>query len=367
MKNAVDSYSLRGDRMKTQGFMFMLMLSIILVACSNSAPSVATAPTAWDTTTITSTSASSAPLEKVTLEYGEEIPLIMLMPFDVAQALDLYKQEGLDVATFHSCKSCAPSHLKDGAADFAGLGIDQSVAEQGGKHELQMVVAFTRFDDLQILVRRDMQDNIKTFADLKGQKITYYGTPSLLPYLVAKAGLKPADVQFDNAGRMADMPAAIQRGEWLAVTTTEPYATPLIKSGKAYALVDLGIEADAVKWVGGEYPDYGLVATMETIQNRPQTVQKMANAMVKALNYIATHSASEIAAILPPDVTGNDKALFIDALEHDISMFSKDGIATDDGVKNVVETSKALGRTLPDQQINFGALYTNAFVNARHP
>jgi NitT/TauT family transport system substrate-binding protein len=351
------------DKMKTLVFMFQLVLIALLPACASSTPSVATTPATRVAATTAPTPTSSAQLEKVSLEYGSDIPLIMLMPFDVAQALDLYKQEGLDVAITHFCRSCVTYIMQQAPADFAGLGIDESLVALRGKRELQMVVAFTRFVDFQVLVRSDMQDKIKTFADLKGQKITYYDLPWLLPYLVAKAGLKPEDVQFIDGGETADMPAAMQRGEWVATSSTEPYATPLIKSGRAYALVDLTTEADSVKWVGGEFPDYGLVATTDTIKNRPQTVQKMTNALVKALRYIATHSAADIAAILPQDVTGNDKALFIDALQHDMSTFSKDGIATEAGVKNVVEINRALGKLLPDQQINIGTLYTNAFVN----
>jgi sulfonate transport system substrate-binding protein len=100
----------------------------------------------------------------------------------------------------------------------------------------------------------------------------------------------------------------------------------------------------------------------DTIKDRPQTVQKMTYAVVKALRYIASHSAAEIATILPEEVTGKDKGLFVEALQHSLPTFSKDGLVSEAGVKKTIEVNRALGAIKPDQQIDAGTLYTNDFV-----
>jgi sulfonate transport system substrate-binding protein len=88
----------------------------------------------------------------------------------------------------------------------------------------------------------------------------------------------------------------------------------------------------------------------------------MTNALVKALRYIATHSAADIAAILPDDVTGKDRSTYIDALQHSLPSFSKDGIISEAGVSNAIVVNKAIGAIKSDAQINVSALYTNDFV-----
>lgn len=312
--------------------------------------------------TIAPTSVPVAELEKVTLAYGAPIPFIAMLPFDLAQALDLYKQEGLEVTVQYLTRVDTDNALSRGTVDFGGLGIDQPISWQGSDKEQRMVMEFTRFPGSVLVVRSDMKDKIKTFADLKGQQIAYAGTPGLLPYFVTKAGLKPEDVTFVHSGNVAEIAAALPKASWVSALLSDPYATQVLKSGTAFAVMDLTQEVDSEKFLNGEYPNFGLVARTETIQNRPQTVQKMTNALVKALRYIATHNATEITVVLPESVTGKDKAIFIDALQHSLPTFSKDGIVAESGVKNAIEINKALGTIRSDKAINVSALYTNDFV-----
>jgi ABC-type nitrate/sulfonate/bicarbonate transport system substrate-binding protein/streptogramin lyase len=339
--------------MKSQ-IVFLSLLAVLAAACASTAP----AP---------STLAPSSQLEKVTLNYGAPIPFIAFLPFDVAQALNLYKQEGLDVTVQYAPRIDANNALLGGSADFAGLGIDQPIAAQAAGKSLRMLMAFTRFPDTELLVRSDMKDKIQTLADLKGQQIAYAGAPGMLPYLVAKAGLKPGDVQYVHGGNVADIAGGMEKGQWVAANLADPYATQLLKSGKAFVLVDLRNEAIANYWLGGQYPNFGLVTTADFIQKRPETVQKMTNALVQALSYLSTHNAEEIAALLPEAVTGKDRALYVQALQRSLPAFSNEGLVTEGGVKDGIEINKALGVIKPDQPIDAGSLYTIDFVEKASP
>lgn len=338
----------------------LVKLLFIATACAATSSLIPTA--AIPQPTIKPTSVPVAELEKVTLAYGAPIPFIAMLPFDLAQALDLYKQEGLDVTVQYMPRLDTDNALFMSRVDFGGLGIDQPIAWQGSGKDQRMIMEFTRFPGFVVVVRNDMKEKIKTFADLKGQQIAYAGTPGLLPYFVTKAGLKPEDVTFVHAGNVAEIATALPQATWVSALLSDPYATQVLKSGVAYAVMDLTEEADSAKFLNGEYPNFGLVARTETIQNRPQTVQKMTNALVKALRYISTHTASEIVAALPESVTGKDKANFIDALQHSLPMFSKDGMVTEGGVKNAIEINQALAAIKSDKIIDVSALYTNDFV-----
>lgn len=366
-------------------FVLLSLLAVVVVACASSTPAATTAPisapptagtepTSAPPTAPTATAgAPAAQLEKVSLACGAPVPgVLVFLPCDVANALGLFKQEGLDMtmggmtAVNMTMSGMTPvnadSALSGGPVDFAVIGIDEPITWQGKGNEARMVMELTRFYDIALLVRSDMKDKIKTVADLHGQTIPHPGALGVMPYIIAKAGLEPQDVQFVSAGG-GQIASAMQAGKSVAAIELEPFATRLIQSGTAYALVDLATEADSTKWLGGEYPNCGLVATTDTIQKRPQTVQKLTNALVKALRYMATHSAADIAAILPDSVTGKDRALYIAALQHILPSFSKDGVVNEAGVKNAIAINEALGVIKPDQQISVGALYDNEFVN----
>jgi NitT/TauT family transport system substrate-binding protein len=337
----------------------LLVLGTFMIACAGTPA----APPAQPTTAPLPTTAPAAQLEKVSLAYGTPVSILGALPFDVAMALDMFKQEGLEVAVSYQPRIDANNALLAGSVDFAGLAIDQPILAQAQGKDLRMIQAFTRFPGLTLVVRSDMKDKIKTIADLKGQKINFGGLPGVMPYVIAKAGLKSDDVQFVEDGRnIGQIEADMEKGVGVVALLGDPFTTQLIKTGKAFGLVDLATESDSQKWVGGEYPNTGLVATGDTIKNRPQIAQKMTNALVKAMRYIATHTAVEIAGILPGSVTGKDKALFIQALQHSSAIFAKDGVITEAGVKNAIEINKALGAIKSDAQINAISLYTNDFV-----
>ncbi len=309
--------------------------------------------------------AAATQLEKVTIGCEAPVPFLLFLPCDVAQALGLFKQEGLDVTDESMGRADAYNALANGSVDFSAYGIDLPIAAQGTGKEMQMVIEFERFPAFILLVDSALKDKIKTVADLKGKTIVGPGgVPGLFLYVTAQAGLKPEDVTLTSGGDGVQITGQMQRGVLDAAVTGEPYTTQLVKSGAAYPLVDLATEADSTKWLGGEYPEFSLVTTTEMTQKHPQTVQKVTNALVKALHYIATHSAADIAAILPDSVTGKDRALYIAALEHMLPAFSKDGLVSASGVKNAVAIDKALGAIKPDAQINISALYTNDFVNS---
>ncbi len=345
---------------------FLFRVAVLLAAVVGCAGTPAPPSSAGGTSTaaVATASTPTATLERVTFAYAAPVTTMENLPFDVAQALNLFTAEGLTVAPSYQPRINANKMLLEGGVDFASLGVDQTIAAQAEGKDLRMVVAFARFPVTTLVVRTDLQDKVKTVDDLKGQKINYGGVPGVWPYVAARAGMQAGDVQFVEDGRNIQQIAAdLEKGTGVAAILVDPYTTQVVKSNKAYALVDLAAEAEAAKWLGGEYPNAGLVVTATTLTNRPETVQKMTNALVKALRYIATHSPAEIAAMLPASVTGPDKSIFAEALQHSAPIFTKNGTVNETGVRNGVEINKAIGAIKPDQQIDTGVLYTNDFVD----
>jgi NitT/TauT family transport system substrate-binding protein len=92
--------------------------------------------------------------------------------------------------------------------------------------------------------------------------------------------------------------------------------------------------------------------------------QHLADAMVRTLKYINTHSAEEIAALIPSEIKGKDRdqAVYLKLLKQELPMFATDGRMPADGVEKEY-------RVLAEFNSKFKAVkvedtYTNKFVEA---
>src|ERR1700736_5509762 len=95
--------------------------------------------------------------------------------------------------------------------------------------------------------------------------------------------------------------------------TTEPTIARMLKTNEAYNLVDMRTVDQTKKVLGGTYPAASLYMQTAWVESHKPEVQKLANAMVKALRYIATHSAEQIADKMPADYYAGDKPMYIKA------------------------------------------------------
>ena len=62
------------------------------------------------------------------------------------------------------------------------------------------------------------------------------------------------------------------------------------------------------------------------VNSHKDVVQKLVNAYVKTLKWIHTHTAQQIADMMPPDYYAGNKALYVTALQNQLAIFSPDGV-----------------------------------------
>jgi NitT/TauT family transport system substrate-binding protein len=91
--------------------------------------------------------------------------------------------------------------------------------------------------------------------------------------------------------------------------------------------------------------------------------QKLANAFVKTLRYIATHSAEQIADKMPADYYAGNKPLYIKALIEGKGMFTPDGKMPENGPKTVLTVLNAFDKAVQGKTIDIGRTYTTQFVD----
>jgi hypothetical protein len=91
----------------------------------------------------------------------------------------------------------------------------------------------------------------------------------------------------------------------------------------------------------------------------------MVNAIIRANQFIATHSAADIADALPMSAK-HDRYVFVKSIEHTRPSFSTDGFVTAEGVANNIKSQKALGLIASDQTLDPTEFFDMHFVMNSH-
>ena len=100
------------------------------------------------------------------------------------------------------------------------------------------------------------------------------------------------------------------------------------------------------------------------VNKNKETVQKLANAFVKTLKWIQSHSAAEIADKMPQDYYVGDKDMYVKALESGKGMYTADGKMPADGPETVLKVLSAFDKNVQGKQIDLKQTYTTEFVDA---
>ena len=305
--------------------------------------------------------------ERIVLMVGG-VEKIIYLPVKLAQQLGYFQQEGLDVDVRSEWAGVrgVDMLLVGGAQGVVGF-YDHTVYMQTQGKAVVCVVQFAQAPGEVELVSSRLP-KVRSMADLAGQTLGVTGlgssTQFLSRYLALSAGLRLNQVAFKPVGTGNAFIEAMANGTIGAGMTTEPTASRLLATGKARVLVDLRTPEDTARALGGPYPASCLYMQTAWVNRHKPEVQKLVNALVKALRYIQTHTASEIAAHVPAEYYGDDKAIYIRALARSKPIFIPDGRMPANGPANVLRVLTHTERSLQGRAVDLASTYTLEFVNA---
>jgi len=306
--------------------------------------------------------------ERITLMVGG-IDKIIYLPVKLAEQLGYFTDEGLDVelrsewSGIHGVDVLLVGTVQ-GVVGF----YDHTIYMQSRGKAVVSVIQFAQAPGEVELVSTRMPGSVRSMADLKDRALGVTGlgssTQFLSRYLVLSAGLKLNQVTFVPVGTGDAFIDAMNRGTIHAGMTTEPTASRLLNSGQARVLVDLRTPEDTARALGGPYPASCLYMQTAWVNRHKPEVQKLVNALVKALRYIQAHTASELAAHVPPGFYAGDKATYVKALARSKPIFIPDGRMPANGPAHVLKVLTRTEKPLQGKAIDLGSTYTLEFVNA---
>ncbi|MFM0640676.1 ABC transporter substrate-binding protein [Paraburkholderia metrosideri] len=315
--------------------------------------------------------AQAAAPEKVVIMVGGITKLIYL-PARLTEQLGYFKAEGLDVELLSQPAGVdAENELLAGSVQAVVGFYDHSIDLQAKGKEVKAIVVFGQVPGEVEMVASKQADTIKSMADVKGKTLGVTGLGSstnfLTQYLANLKGVPSSQYTVLPVGADNSFIAAIKQSRIDAGMTTEPTVSQLLKTGDAKVLVDMRTLEGTRAALGGTYPASSLYVQSAWLDTHPQEAAKLARAFVKTLQYMHTHSAEEIAAQMPKDYLGSDKALYISALKASLPMYTADGKMPADGPETVLKVLAGFNPSVKDRHIDLSRTFTNQFVNEVKP
>ncbi|KAB2717107.1 ABC transporter substrate-binding protein [Brucella sp. RRSP16] len=311
--------------------------------------------------------ANAAHAEKLTVIVGGMEKQIYL-PAVLTEKLGYFKDEGLDVELINSRAGVdAENELLAGAAQAVVGFYDHTIDLQSKGKFIQSIVQFSQAPGEVELVSSKYADQIKSPADFKGHTLGVTGlgssTDFLTQYLAMRNGLKQGDYTLLPVGAGNTFIAAFKQDAVQAGMTTEPTVANMLKSGDAKVLVDMRTPDKTIEALGGPYPAASFYVQSAWLETHKEDAQKLANALVKTMRYIASHSAEEIADQMPKDYYVGDKDLYVKGLAEGKAQYTPDGRMPKDGPETVLKVLATFKKPLQEKQVDLSKTFTTEFVD----
>ena len=303
---------------------------------------------------------------KVTLGVGGK-PLLYYLPLTIAERRGFFKEEGLEVE-INDFGGGARSlqALVGGSVDVVTGAYEHTIRMQAKAQDIRAVCELGRFPAIVIAVRKDEAGIIKGPGDFRGKKIgvTAPGSSTALTaqYAMVKAGLKPTDAALIGVGGGAGAVAAMKKGDIDLISHLDPVIAKLEADGDVVVLIDTRTEAGTRALFGGSNPAAVVYTKKDFIDRNPVTTQRLTNAFVKSLKWLATATPDDVADTVPPEYHLGDKALYIQAVRNSLESYSRTGIIAQEGMASVLELVKSLDPEIQGARINLADTFDDRFV-----
>jgi len=290
------------------------------------------------------------------------------LPLTIAEQLGYFKAEGLEVEiSDFAGGSRALQAVVGGSADVVSGAYEHTINLQSKGQSFQAFVLQGRAPQIALGVSTKTLPNFKSISDLKGRKIgvTAPGssTNMMANLVLSRAGLTSSDVSFIGVGASAGALSAVRSGQVDAICNIDPVMTMLEQKGDIRVVVDTRTLKGTQEVFGGPMPAGCLYAPSAFVQDHPNTVQAMTNAMVHALKWLQTAGPSDIIKTVPESYLLHDRALYLASFAKVREAIALDGVIPEAGVRTALRALASFNPKIKSDQIELAKTFTNEFAN----
>jgi NitT/TauT family transport system substrate-binding protein len=313
-----------------------------------------------------SASRAQAPEPQRIVLVVDEVKAIRNFPVVLADRLGYLKGSGVVVTVMNTLNDPSTAEmLMDGRVDAVMAYYHHNIVNRSEGRPFQAIVTLGVTPGTRVLIATGAKDRIHTLADLKGARIIAGGAGSSKT-TVANALLLAAGYGLGDYTRIANeskdrIVATLKEGGADLVVAPTPDGDLYEAQGVASPFIDLTTVEGTRKNLGTLFPSSTIYMRADRAAAHPEVAQHLATAFVRTLRWINSHTPEEIAALIPTEVTGADRAAYLKVLKQEIPMFANDGRMPPDGAANewrVLSTENPKYRSVAVEDT-----YTNRFVD----
>src|SRR5438445_495063 len=198
------------------------------------------------------------------------------------------------------------------------------------------------------------------------EQLGYFKDEGLVVSIADFAGgsqaLRPSDISVIGVGLGATAIGALKSGQIDAVSNTDPVMTKLEQDGDVKIIADTRTLKGTERVLGGPMPAGCLYAPVDFIKKNPNTVQALANAIVRADKWIHSASPQDVLRTVPESYLLADKALYLFSFNKVKEAISPDGVISDAGARTALKVIPTFNPEVKAEEIKLELTYTNEFV-----
>ena len=234
---------------------------------------------------------------------GGGVALYGYMPFFIATGRQLWQKHGIDpeIAMFPGGAPAMQAVL--GGSSQVACGYYEHTIQMAAKGaKLTAFVLQAQNSGLALGIRKALEGEIKTVADLKGRKIGVSApgsaTHMFAMQLLTKAGLKPTDASAIGVGTTQTALSAFERGDIDALSLFDPIMMDLETRGLVKVLADARDTAGSTAIFGGPYASGSLYGESGWLEKNQPAVRGAAAAITEAVTFLRGAAPEEAIAAL---------------------------------------------------------------------
>jgi NitT/TauT family transport system substrate-binding protein len=264
------------------------------------------------------------------------------LPYVIAEEKGFFKAEGLNAIIIVMQNQVVVNGVVSRNVDYGGTFSNFIGAAMSGV-PVRIVMSVMEGADHYLVT----SPNIKRVEDLKGKTFgisSFGGTPhSEAIAILKKYGMNPEkDVTFLQIGGSSARYMALEGGSVQAVLLVPPFN----KLAKKHGFNELLGFNDIMS-----LPIGGLAVHTQKMKEKPDEIVKMIRAILKGIDYIRNRKA-DVLAIMDSQ-WGVKEADIREGIYRDIlGLYSRTGIGTDEGMKNVIRLVRETRKNAPEAAIS---------------
>jgi NitT/TauT family transport system substrate-binding protein len=264
------------------------------------------------------------------------------LPYVIAEEKGFFKAEGLNAIIVIMQNQVVVNGVVSRNVDYGGTFSNFIGAAMSGA-PVRIVMSVMDGADHYLVT----SPNIKRVEDLKGKTFgisSFGGTPhSEAIAILKKYGMNPEkDVTFLQIGGSSARYMALEGGSVQAVLLVPPFN----KLAKKHGFNELLGFNDIMS-----LPIGGLAVHTQKMKEKPDEIVKMIRAILKGIDYIRNRKADVLAMM--DSQWGVKEADIREGIYRDIlGLYSRTGIGTDEGMKNVIRLVRETRKNAPEAAIS---------------